>query len=379
MRVLFVIDTLAIGGAERSISELAIALGREHAAVAVIYAGVNPLKGRLIEANIPVLELRVRGKYDFLRAVVRLCHCIRSYQPDIIHSTLFRSGIASRIAGALCRVPVVDSFVSAPYSAARTRQLSTVVSRLKHQAIFAMDRVTSGLVARYVANSHSVGRLNGEALAVPPDRIEVVYRGRDVGRYIPASAEKRISERQRLGVQQGEKVIAYVGRLIPRKRVDILIKALASIEGYEAALVVVGDGPERPELQRMAKGLRVVFAGELDDVIPALSLADCFASASEFEGLPGAVVEAMLCGVPCALSDIPMHRELDSPSRDLQWFDCSDVTSCAAALNYLLTEPRSASAGRGERLREHASIKFNRDEMVSQHVRVYERVLRDRG
>ena len=111
--------------------------------------------------------------------------------------------------------------------------------------------------------------------------------------------------------------IVYTGYLIPRKRVDLLLQALAQLNqhrGRPATLRVVGDGPQRPRLEAMAQSLgvadRVCFAGWTDDVPAALNAGRVYVLLSTSEGLPMAMLEAMSCGLPVVVTDVGGNAEV---------------------------------------------------------------------
>ena len=81
-------------------------------------------------------------------------------------------------------------------------------------------------------------------------------------------------------------------------------------------LTVVGDGPERAKLERMADGLPVVFAGHTEappDVAAFLRTLDVFIMPSRWEGFPNALIEALACGVPAVATDVPGTRKPPRP------------------------------------------------------------------
>lgn len=109
-------------------------------------------------------------------------------------------------------------------------------------------------------------------------------------------------------------VIGYIGQLIPRKGVDILLKAVAELESTNWRLAIVGDGHAQAELSRLARdsglGDRVSFYGFRRDRLSFLKGCDIFVLPSRLEGVPRCVMEAMACNVPIVASDIPGCRDL---------------------------------------------------------------------
>ncbi len=152
-----------------------------------------------------------------------------------------------------------------------------------------------------------------------------------------------------------------VGSLIGRKRIETLLQAVALLQdGLGGTLRVVGDGPELDKLQRMANrlgiGLRVDFAGAVspNDIERHLHEADIFLFASESEGRPNAILEAMAAEMPIVATDIPGVRELVGEDGGLL-FPVGDARALARCVETLLADPvaaRSMGCRAGRRIRE---------------------------
>jgi glycosyltransferase involved in cell wall biosynthesis len=157
--------------------------------------------------------------------------------------------------------------------------------------------------AHFVALSDEIAA-ELRALGVPGERVHEIPNGVDSATYHVPTGEERARARTALGVDADHCCFVFVGRLHPVKRVDVVIDALAGVEG--ANLVVVGDGPERAALERRAHeagvAAHVRFAGSTPHVVPFLHAADAFVLPSAAEGMSNALVEAMACGLPCLVT-----------------------------------------------------------------------------
>lgn len=140
--------------------------------------------------------------------------------------------------------------------------------------------------------------------------IEVIPNGVDIGRF---EEDIQSIPRDELGVEEDEVLLVYSGRLGPEKNLIFLVRAFAGAQtAYpQTRLMLVGDGPERDNLEDLAarSGLehKVVFAGMVDhDEVPCyLTAADAFVTASVTEVHPLSVIEALACGLPVVGIDSP--------------------------------------------------------------------------
>jgi glycosyltransferase involved in cell wall biosynthesis len=204
-----------------------------------------------------------------------------------------------------------------------------------------------------VAVSDDAKRKAEEALR-PGDRgkIHTVRMGLDLGRFAPSTERRAV----------GDTVsVLCLGRLVERKGHRFLIEAIAGIEGME--LVIAGDGPERRNLEELAKSLgvsnRIEFAGLVgqDEALELYHHADVFCLPSLAEGLPTVLIEAMACGVAVVSTRIDGVPELISDGEDGLLCEAGDPGALAAALQRLVGDPaereRLGRAGRAKVERLH--------------------------
>lgn len=189
---------------------------------------------------------------------------------------------------------------------------------LLHALAWPVTRAIWNRSARVAANSEGLAEL--ARASAPRFDVAVVRNGVDAGLYLPREEPPAASS----GGPRPLRAV-YVGRLVRKKRIRELVRAVALARARLAEagpdapgieLNVVGFGPERGPLEALARELGVAdavrFAGRLDEpgVVAALRDADVFVNPSEGEGLPNAALEAMSCGLAVVLSDIGPHREL---------------------------------------------------------------------
>lgn len=136
----------------------------------------------------------------------------------------------------------------------------------------------------------------------------VIYNGVDTHKFKPSTFESINSLRGELKISDKSKVFVFTGPLIERKNVASIIRAFN--EKNDFYMIIVGDGPELDYLKSISKS-NIIFTGNVSNVQEYLSIADAFVMLSLSEGFPNSVMEALSVGLPCFLSDIPSHRDVE--------------------------------------------------------------------
>jgi glycosyltransferase involved in cell wall biosynthesis len=315
LKVLFVINGLGTGGAERSLAEVLPIFVRE---------GVKPIIVTLRRRSEGVEESVRSGGYDvrsmdgfrWPARIQNLRRLILSERPDLVHTAIFEADVAGRVAAWGTGVPVLTTLVNTPYVGERLADPH--VSRMK----LTMVRLVDAWTARYLTNHfHAISNAAQEAavasLGISSQRITVIERGRDPARLGATDAQRRRRARQGLGISEDADVLVHVGRQEYQKGQRYLLEAMAALAGSrdEIVLLIAGrDGHASAALRelhgRLALGKRVRFLGHRDDIPELLAAADAFVFPSLYEGLGGAVIEAMALGLPVIASDLPALREV---------------------------------------------------------------------
>lgn len=342
LRTLHVIDSLGGGGAEHSLLELLPAMTARgvQPAVAVLGERAESDDGALRHAGIPVHRLppgRVR-RVAALRPLVR--------QHDVVHTTLFEADVAGRLAAWGTGVPVVTSLVNTSYD--RRRMADPNVTPWKLAAARAVEGWTARrLTARFHAITQAVADAAVEALGIESDRITVVPRGRDPEQLGEPSPQRRAAARARLGLDPEAPVVVTVGRQEFQKGQEVLAAATARLPGV--VTVFVGRPGAATAVIEAAAHERCRFLGHRTDVPDVLAAADVFAFPSRYEGLGGAVLEAMALALPVVASDLPALREVVEPEVTGVLVPPDDADALAAAVERVLRLPGAMGAAGRDR------------------------------
>lgn len=142
--------------------------------------------------------------------------------------------------------------------------------------------------------------------------IPFIRNGVNVAQYTQRDITQQAVIRQRLGLPIEKYILTYSGSLIDRKNQRECIEGfLKSTASGDAVLLLLGDGADRDKLEQdYRKYENVIFAGKVSNVAECLHASDIYIATSKSEGLPNGVLEAMACGIPVLLSDIPQHLEV---------------------------------------------------------------------
>jgi glycosyltransferase involved in cell wall biosynthesis len=381
MKVLYLIETLGVGGAERSLLQMIPRLGSDVRPVMCHIYGGDALRERYEAAGVPVVSLNIPPKYHFPTALRRVNALIDRERPDLIHTTLFRAEVVGRIVGWRRSLPVICSFVSECYADIRWRSLSAV-GRFKLGGIQVLDRLTAPLATHFIANSATIKRSEAHSIGVEPDRVTVIYRGRAPADFaISLSADERAQCSAALCTPPGAPIVLSVGRLVFEKGHRELIDAFARVLARWplAVLLIAGDGPEYVALQKQIEALgmsgNVRLLGCRNDIPQLLAFADLFVSTSHYEGHPGAVVEAMLAAKPIVLSDTPVHRETVADGRGARLVRLQDAEAIATGIHALLADPQRACL-LGKEAQQLAQQLFDVEKTAAHYTALYRHVVK---
>jgi glycosyltransferase involved in cell wall biosynthesis len=351
-KVLFVIDTLQMGGAEQSLLNNVIRFRDMQPVVCHLYAG-ELLKPKFTENGITVYSVGLQKKYGFLSAYKQLKKIIQKEQPDIMVAYLTRSEIVTRTAGRFNRIPVIGTFVSDLYSDSYNSTLSfkakAAVSFFKF-----LNKTTGRFCTGYIANSEAIKQSNAIQLKVPLEKIAVINRGRDSKLFTFRSPQTANGKPLRF---------INVGRLVPVKGQRDLILSFKNFlkESPGSILHIAGDGPEKDSLLSLIKeqhlDSNVSLLGNRNDIPQLLSNYDCFIFPSNSEGFSGSVVEAMFAGLPVLASDIPVNKEVIDHLQTGYLFEKGSTDSITNAMLWL-KDNQPAAASMAIRAHEHAKQNF---------------------
>lgn len=360
-RVLHVIETLGLGGAERLLTLAVRELKRTSHTNVVAHLLDEPREWRtqIEDDGIPVESLALASPFAAAGAVMGIRRLMRRWRIDIVHSHLYFPNLYGQLAGWREGVPVVSSLHNLEFESGvlvDNPRFTPGKQRLFREAARVAVRLSRPTL---VAVSEAVRVSALRRLGVAPETVITVHNGIDPHAFV--AVPDRAVARARLGVPADALVLATVGRLVPLKGVRYLLEALPAVRAAVPAtvLLVVGAGPSRAQLEALAvahglaPAVRFLGAGVgLAEV--ALRAADIFVAPSLSEGFGLTVLEAMAMARPCVTSHTGGLPEIVEHEGSGLLVPPADARALAVALRRLAgdTETRARFGRRGRALVE---------------------------
>jgi glycosyltransferase involved in cell wall biosynthesis len=363
LRPLLVVDSLEVGGAERHVVDLAVALRRTGHEVTLACSAAGELSERLAAANVPMRVLcerlvKRRVSVAYARELRRV---VEEQRFDLVHAHIYASAAAAAIVVPDTGVPLI---VTEHTEGSWQDRCAQRTSRRVYQR--------AGYV---IAVSNAIRRRLVERDGVPPGKLIVVPNA-----VIPASDTNQGTSSMLPDEWREGPLVGVVARLQPEKGIDTLLKAAARVSSSCPAVrfLIVGDGPLREELLGLADRLglreRVRFLGHRTDARALIGLLDVLVVPSLTEGAPLIVLEAMAAGVPLVASAVGGIPDQLRHDREGLLIPPDDTAALGDAILELLHDPNRARR-LGEAGRRRADSALSHKEMVRKIEAVYHAAL----
>ncbi|HKC21784.1 MAG TPA: glycosyltransferase family 4 protein [Gaiellaceae bacterium] len=343
MRVLHVHRIGGIGGSERHLLTLLPALAER--GIDVRFLGLDdparapdPFYDAL---TVPYERLRAPRDVDPALAVL-VRRAVR--EADLVHTHLVHADV---------------------YGALGARRLVSTKHNddpFRARAFRYVERALARRAARIIAITQALARFQIERVGLPADKVEVIHYGLDD---LPPAWGTNPPDT----VPPEARVLLCVCRLEPQKGVDVAIRALEQIP--DAHLVVLGEGPQRTELEQLA-GERVHLLGRVPDVAAWLRRAELLVHPVRWEGFGLALLEAMLASLPVVATRVSSIPEIVADGDTGLLVPPDDPSALATAVNRVLAE----QGDYGERGRARAQAEFSVARMTDRTLAVYESAAR---
>ena len=369
VRVAHIIQNLNYGGMERVLHSLGRCLpdrGFEMHIVVLQYLGRFAEE---LQDTVTFHQVRRMSRFSLLHPG-RLIEVLRRIGPDVVHS---HTGVWLKAlqAARAAKVPVV---VHTEHG--RPDPVPMVDRMIDNRASRRTDVV--------VAVSDALAALLRRQVVHDASRIRIIVNGVDTESLQPSA--DRAALRRDLGIPEASPLIGSIGRLEPIKHYRLALRAFARLgdslpDGRSPWLVLVGDGSERAELERLALELgianRVKFAGWRTDADRIYGAFDLFTLTSRSEGTSISLLEAMSTGVCPVVTDVGGNRAVLGPQLESLLVPGDDEGALEAAWRRHSSAPELREAfGRQARVRVEQSFSLTR--MVDEHAALYRELLSTR-
>ena len=375
MRVVHLITTLAIGGAEQMLVKLLRAMDRSEFRPTVVTL-VND--GALIEIiqdmGIEVRSLDLRRGEVSPRALRRLITILRATRPDLVQSWMYHANVAASMARPWLprKTGVAWNIRQSLYDISKERFLT--------QAVIRSGRVLAPHADALVNNSHvsrdqhaRIGYVNTHSLVIP--------NGFEVDSFRPDPVA-RAAFRGELAVDDGAVLVGIVARVHPSKDHANFFRAAEIAAARDPRLVFVCTGRGTDTHARCREAMRgplrgrLRLLGERVDVPRVMSGLDILVSSSNTEGCPNAVGEGMACGLPVIGTDIGDTRDVIGDAGRI--VPCGDAARLAAEIESLSALGHARRREFGDSARERIRTAYSIESVAARYGRLYHEIVSER-
>ncbi len=310
-------------------------------------------------------------------ALARIAAIARRFRPHVVHTHMAKAGFVGRLAALAAVRPrpvivhtyhghVLEGYFG-PLGSRVYRRLETLLARRSDCLVGVSQATVDDLVRLGVASR---------------DRFRVIPLGLELEPFADLDPGAGRKLRGELGFGDEDVVLSYVGRIVPIKRLDVLLRALAlTRDAARLRLLVIGDGEQRPRLEALSGELgitdRVRFLGYRRDLTTIASAADMAVLSSANEGTPVSLIEAAAAGAPAVASRVGGVPEVVTPDTGIL-VPPGDPEAMAAALVRLGTD-RELRARLGENARQRALRRHSASRLVTDVDALYEELLSRRS
>jgi glycosyltransferase involved in cell wall biosynthesis len=367
--VLHLIGALSPGGAERNLCYLAPQFADSKIRYGICcLTEKGELAGEIERAGVPVFELGYRKRYT-ARTVLRLTHLLKEKRVSVLHTHLFESGVIGRIAAWHARVPVTI-----------THEHGRTLWKRWYHRLF--ERLAVGGTDLRIAVSEDILSRRVNLEHTPKSKMRIVFNAVDPAPFKIDDGRRR-AKRMELGLDNCF-VVGTVGRLVEAKSYDLLLDVALEVcaERPDVRFVLVGDGPLADDLKTLwaSRGLkdRVLFLGARADIGALMAAMDLYVITSKEEGLPLALIEAMMSSRPIVSTAVGGIPDTLTGGLDGVLVEPGSKDALAAAITALVDDPERRRR-LGENARKTAIARFSPRKILAELEAIYTEALARKG
>lgn len=368
MRILYVLTSLGIGGAERQTLALARRMADRGHQVRFMALRRLPEEWPAPIASAPLLIDHLdqrKSPLSAARGLLQARRCVRAFRPDVVHSHGFHANIFARLLRTIAPVPILISTVHNVYEGGRIRMLAY--------------RLTDRLSTRTTLVSEPAATRFLRLKAISPQRSIVLRNAIELPEFNPDPL-RRAAIRQTMNAEDSFIWLA-AGRIVPAKDYPNLLRAFALVlrQFPQSQLWIAGEDREgnQASLQALARELCIENAirwlGLRRDLAALFNAADAFVLSSAWEGMPLSLAEAMAMARPVVATNVGGVAELLGDTGAL--VPPNNSEALAAAMIDLMRQLPQAGETAGHAARDHIAGHFNMETRSAEWEQLYQTLL----
>lgn len=369
--VVHIIHRLQVGGLENGLVNLInhMPVPRYRHAIVCMTESTD-FRRRITRADVEVYELHKQPGHD-LGLYLRLWRLLRKLRPAIVHT---------RNIGTLeCQAIALLAGIGARVHGEHGRDMNDLEGR--NATYLRLRKLFRPVITRYIAVSQDLKRWLRDDVRVPARKVVQIYNGVDAARFHPAGLAARAVLPPGFAPESAL-VVGTVGRMSAEKDqltlLQAFLQARQSCGDLALRLVLVGDGPLKPQLEQCAyeagAAELVWFAGARSDIPDLLRSLDIFVLPSLGEGISNTILESMACGLPVLATRVGGNPELVSDDVTGMLVTAARPDEMAQAIIRYANAPESR-ASQGLAARARIESEFSMRNMVEQYMGVYDAAL----
>ncbi|MFH1784733.1 MAG: glycosyltransferase family 4 protein [bacterium] len=368
-----------VGGTERQAENLAIELKKKGYSVFILTQRIKGIENKEVKDGITIYRKIVAPHLGLLFGISYIISVFlflwgKRKQYDIIHCHIFYlHTISAVIIGKLFQKKVIVKLACT----SDFGEIQTMQKEKKADFLLKIYRKADIFVS---VSQEGIKELKN--IGIPESKIIYIPNSIDTSKLFPVSDIEKIELKEKLFLDKEKKIVSFVGRLNLQKGVEYLLYAWQKVikEYPQSLLLIIGDGPERKNLEQLSNGLKIkdtniIFMGIKRNISDYLQASNIFVLPSLSEGLSGALLEAMACGLPCIVTRIGGNIDLIEDRVSGLFVEQANVADLAEKIKYLSGNPRLEPL-LGKNARLNVEKKFSLPIFVEEYIQLYKNLIK---